>query len=131
MRHADLKDTPNLIVTILRQVSSLVQGEIQLAKAEMSTNLSRAGVGLRLIAVAALLALVALNVLAAALVGYLATTGLTPGMAALLVGGALIFMALVLMLVGKSRLSADALAPRRTAANLRRDVEEIREGTHA
>jgi FtsH-binding integral membrane protein len=129
-RSADITATPSLLVTAFRQFTQLMQDEVALAKAEMSRNISRAGGGLALIGVAAILALTALNVLAAALVAWLATTDLSAGTAAIIVGGALLAVAVVLALVGRSRISADALTPDRTTRNLRADIETMRERTH-
>jgi hypothetical protein len=127
----DLKDAPGLMVTAFQQFSRLMQDEIVLAKAEVSRNISRAGMGLAMIGVAALLTLTALNVLAGALVAYLAANGLTAGTAAVLVGGVLLVVALILALVGKSRLTADALAPNRAMTNVKSDFETVKEHSHA
>lgn len=129
-RGSDLQHVPGLLVDSFRQFTRLMQDEVALAKAELKRNASRAGAGIAMIGVAALLALTALNVLAGAIVGYLAAAGLTPGTAALIVGGVLLIVALILVLVGKSRLSADALAPTRTAHNIRSDIETLKETTN-
>lgn len=127
----DIKQAPSVFVTTLRQFTTLMQDEIALARAEFSTSLSRASAGLAMIGVAALMALVALNVLAGALVGYLTTTGLGTGTAALLVGGGLLALALAILLVGKSRLTPEALVPDRTTDNLKRDFAQIKDATDA
>lgn len=125
-----LNDAPTLFVDTLRQFSSLVQGEMKLARAEMSNIITRAGVGILLIALSMLTALVALNVFATAAVAYVAATGLSIGLAALIVGGVLIAVALILALSGKSRLSADALSPDRTTDSLREDLVAIKEASN-
>ena len=127
----NLKDVPTLLSTVVRQFAQLMQDEMTLAKAEVSRNLSRAAVGIALIGIAALVLLVALNVLAGALVGYIAASGISAGTAALIVAGGLIVVALVLALIGKSRLSAKALEPTRTAENVKRDIEALKGATHA
>lgn len=130
MTHSEeIKQAPSHFVNALRQFTTLVQDEIALARAELTTSLSRAGTGLAMIGVAALTALVALNTLAAALVDYLAMTGLTLGTAALIVAGVLLAVAIALMFAGKARLKPEALVPERTAENLKRDVAEIKEAT--
>ncbi|MGR3496927.1 phage holin family protein [Citreimonas sp.] len=127
----DFRETPSLLVKVLRQFSTLMQDELALARAEMSRNAARAGAGVAMIAVAGIIALVALNVLAAALVAWIAANGFTAGVASLIVGGALLVLALIVALIGKSRLSASALSPSRTARNVERDVETVKEATHA
>lgn len=126
----DLKDVPSLVVTAFRQFTTLMQDEIALARSEISRNLSRAGTGLGMIGVAALLALTALNVLATAVVGYLAQLDMSAGTAALIVGAVLLMLALILVMMGKSRLSADALDPKVTRAQIKRDIATIKEATH-
>lgn len=130
-RSADLKDTPSMLVTAFGQFAQLMQDEVALAKSELSRNLKSAGTGLALIGVAAILALVALNVLADALVGYLAATDLSIGTAALIVGGGFLAVAIVLVLMGRAKLSANALKPDRTVRNVSKDLEMMKEATHA
>ncbi|WP_208347028.1 phage holin family protein [Pseudaestuariivita rosea] len=128
--NTDPKAIPSLFVSALKQFSKLMQDEVALAKAEISQNVSRAGVGLAMIGIGAILALVAFNTLAAALVTFIASLGLGAGTAALIVGGGLIIIAAAFVLVGKSRLSADALAPTRAAENIKRDADAIKEAAH-
>jgi hypothetical protein len=129
MDRSPIQDSPALLVDTIRHFTSLVQGELKLARAEMSQILSRAGVGIALIAVAMLMALVALNVIASAAVAYIAAAGLSVGTAALLVGGALLLIAIALVLAGKSRLSASALTPDETVKNLKKDYSTLKEAS--
>ncbi|MGJ8624652.1 MAG: phage holin family protein [Yoonia sp.] len=130
MSHPDPRQAPNLLVDALRNFSNLMQTELHLAKAEVATNLSRAGVGIAFFAIAGILALTALNVLAGAFVAYLATTGLSAGTAALIVGGLTLLIAVILVFAGKSRLTASALQPTRTMSNLQRDVTAVQGATN-
>ncbi|WP_299877845.1 phage holin family protein [uncultured Sulfitobacter sp.] len=130
MAKQKLEEAPSMLVDTLRQFTSLIQGEIKLARAEVSSIATRATVGIAFLAVAFLLALVALNVLASAAVAYVAANGLSVGTGALLVGGILLFVAVGFVLAGKSRLSADALTPQRTAANVRRDIMTLKEASN-
>ena len=93
----------------------------------MKQNLTRAGGGIAFIAVAGVLALVGINVLASALVAYLAQAGLSVGLAAGVVGGALLAVAAILIVMGKSRLTVETLSPERTIRNLSRDLETLKE----
>ena len=125
-----LQDAPTLLVDTFRQFTTLMQGELKLARAELSNIVTRAGMGIAFIAIAMLMALVALNVLASAVVAYLAANGLSIGTAALAVGGLLIVIALILAFMGKSRLSAEALTPDRTVENIRDDIAAMKEASH-
>lgn len=127
----DLRHAPVHLADTLRHFTSLVQGEIALIRAELRQSMNRAGIGLLFFAIAALSALVALNVLAGALVAWVATLGLSAGVAALIVGGALLVLAVGLVFLGKSHLSADALEPKRSLTNLQKDVSAVKEARHA
>ncbi|MEL7211336.1 MAG: phage holin family protein [Pseudomonadota bacterium] len=128
-RHA-LQDAPTLLVETFRQFTALIQGELKLARAEMSQIITRAGVGLTFIAIALLMALVALNVLASAAVAYIAASGFSIGLAALIVGGGLLLIAFGFALAGKARLSADALTPEKTAGSIRDDIAAMKEASN-
>ena len=126
----DPGDAPQLIRDMLDQASRLVRNEVELAKRDVSNRVTRAGVGIAMMAVAAILALTALDVLAAAAVAALAEAGLSGGIAALIVGGAIIVLALILFFVGKGRINPKNLAPKRAARSVRRDIETIRGNGH-
>ena len=130
MSHPDPRQTPTLLVETLRSFAKLMQTELDLAKAEIANNISRAGVGIAMMAVAAILALTGLNVLAGALVAYIATAGLSAGTSALIVGGGVLLIAVVLVLVGKARLSPSALEPTHTLNNLQRDAAAVKGATN-
>jgi len=130
MSHPDPRQAPNLIVEAMRNFSSLMQTELNLAKAEVANNLSRAGVGIALFAIAGILALTALNVLVGALVAYIASLGLSAGTAALIVGGAILLLSVILVFAGKSRLTGTALQPTHTMNNLKRDMSTVKGATN-
>jgi hypothetical protein len=121
------KPTGALIGDVLQRLSRLVRGEVALAKAEVEESLRSAARGVVMLVVALVLALVGLNVLAAALVAALAEAGLGPAWSALIVGGIAMVIAVILALVGKNALNPENLAPTRTAENVRRDAEMIKE----
>ncbi|WP_420862965.1 phage holin family protein [Algirhabdus cladophorae] len=125
-----LHDAPSLFADTLRHFTSLVQGEMTLAKAEMSRAITRASAGIALLAVAFLMALVALNVLASAAVAYIAANGLFSGAAALIVGGALLGTAIGIGLLGKARLSTKTLVATKTATNIHQDITTIKEASN-
>ena len=127
---AQIKETPALMVKLLRQLSSLLHNEIALARADISQRLSRAGVGLGFLAGAFLLALVALQVLAGAAVAGLVHGGMAIWAAALSVGVIVLLIAGIFAAIGKARMSADALKPQRSLDNLERDAEAVKEASH-
>ncbi|MCU9850234.1 phage holin family protein [Defluviimonas sp. WL0024] len=122
-----VKSTGALVGDALHQVTRLVRGEVALAKAEVAESVRTAGMGIVLVAAAAVIALSALNVLSAALVAALVDQGLAPGWSALLVALLLGTVALILALKGLHALKPSSLAPRRTVENVRRDAKTIKE----
>jgi ABC-type uncharacterized transport system permease subunit len=123
------KSAAGLLSDAIAHMSSLVRKEVDLARAEISENVSRAGVAVGLLAGALVLALTALNVLAAALVAGLAETDLGPGWSALIVGLVLGAIALFLALKAKNDLKLSSIAPTRTAKNVQRDAQALKEAT--
>lgn len=121
------KSTGALLGEVVRHLTRLLRGEIALARAEIDEKLRAAAMGVVLVVVAAVIALSALNVLSAALVAALVEQGLPPGWAALAVAALLALIALIFALRGLSALKPSNLAPRRTASNVRRDAETLKE----
>ena len=126
MQHPDPRQAPNQIVTVFRQFANLIQTEFRLARAELSSNISRAVGGLIMFGLAALVALTALHGLAGAVVGYLIESGFSPGTAALIVAGVLFVVVIALVTAGAKRLSSASLAPTHTLNNLERDTDVLR-----
>jgi len=122
----DPRPTGSLLSDALNQLTRLVRGEVALAKAEVSQNLKNAALGIGLLVGAVVLALVALNVLAAALVAALANL-IGPGWAALVVGILILAAAGLLAMRGLNALKPENLAPSRTVRNVQADAQTIKE----
>ncbi|WP_103334648.1 phage holin family protein [Pseudotabrizicola formosa] len=112
---------------IMGNVSNLVRNETDLARAEIGESLTKAGASLGSMAVALVLAITALNVLAAALVALLVQMGLEPLWASVLVGLGLLAIAFAVFASAKSALKQIGFVPTRTARNVSRDVAAIKE----
>lgn len=121
------KSASGLLTDAMANVSNLVRNEVDLARAEISDNISRAGVAVGMIAGAVVVALVALNVLAGALVAGLTEAGMDAGWAALIVGVVLAVVAYVLINKGLNDLKLSSLAPTRTVKNVQRDAEAVKD----
>ena len=124
------KSTGSLLSDAMVQVSSLVRSEVDLARTEINENLHRAGVAIGMIVGSVVVLLVALNVLTAALVAAIAAAGLGGGWAALLVGVIYAIIAYVLLKKGTNDLKLTSLAPSRTARNVQRDANVVKETPH-
>lgn len=110
-----------------RQLGAHARDELALGRAEIGQSLGRAGVGLALIAGAALLTLTALHMLAGAAVAALSAYGIAPHWAALLVALAFLLAAVALGLIGRAALRPRNLIPRKTLRNLQRDAQSLKE----
>lgn len=117
----------SLLSEITSGLGRLVKGELMLARAEAAEGLRAAGSGLAKLALAAILALVGLNVLAGAAVAGLAATGLGPAWAGLIVGLALCLLALVLAMAARAALRLRGMLPDRALRGLQRDAEAVRQ----
>lgn len=121
------KSAGSLLTEALSHISSLLRKEVDLARAEVNENLKSAGVAIGLIVGAIVVALTALNVLSAALVAALAEAGIPAGWASLIVGVGLAIVAYVMINKGTNDLKLNSLAPTRTAKNVQRDAQTVKE----
>ncbi|MBA96663.1 MAG: phage holin family protein [Sulfitobacter sp.] len=121
------KTTGSLLSDALTHVSSLVRSEVDLARAEINDNLKSAGIAIGMIAGAVVVALTALNVLTAALVAALTEAGIPAGWSALIVGITLAIVAYIMVSKGTNDLKLSSLAPTRTAKNVKRDAQAVKE----
>lgn len=127
---SEAKSTSSLLADAATHVSGLFRKEIDLAKAELSESVNRAGVAIGLIVGAVVVLLVALNVLSAAIVAGLTEAGIEAGWAALIVGVVYLVIAAIMVRKGTNDLKAANLAPTRTAESVRRDAQALKETIH-
>lgn len=123
----DNRSVATLLSDAMAHVSTLVRREVDLARAEMNENVSRAVTAIGLLVGAVVIALTALNVLSAALVAAIAELGIDEGWAALIVGALWAVIAFALASKGINDLKGSSLAPTRTTKNVRRDAETVKE----
>ncbi|MFI2237962.1 phage holin family protein [Streptomyces chrestomyceticus] len=93
-----------LVATATAEMSALVHDEIALAKAELRQDAKRAGIGSAAFLVAGALALFALPVLSFAAAYGIHNLGLGLAWSFLIVGGAFLVVALLLVLIAVSKL---------------------------
>ena len=127
MPDIDERSTPSLMSDLVAQVTELVRKEIQLLRAEMNEKTTQVVIALGSILAAVVFVLTALNVLAAALVAALTNAGIHAAWSAVIVGGALAIVAVILANRGIANLKAQSLAPERTARAAMRDVGMVKE----
>ncbi len=122
--------TGELVKHVSEQVSLLIRDELKLAEYEMTRKAKRIGRGAGMFGGSGLVALYGLGCLLAAAI--IALAGVLPAWAAtLIVGGALLAIAGLAALMGKSQVSK-AVPPvaEQTMQSVKADVEEIRERAH-
>jgi uncharacterized membrane protein YqjE len=116
-----------LVAEAVRESTSLAQKEFALFRTEVSENLKKMVIGLAMLVVAAVFAIAAILLFTEALVEWLATVVGSEALAALIVGGILLVVAVVLGLWARNAISAASLAPTRTLHSLQRDSQVLSE----
>ncbi|SDX86070.1 phage holin family protein [Citreimonas salinaria] len=124
------QSTLDLVREALTQVSTLVRREVDLARTEVSENMNKAVGALVSLAAALAFGIVALNGISAALVAlFVNLFGIGTGWASLIVAVIFAIIAFILLSSAKKALKARSLAPTRTATNVQRDAETVKEAT--
>ena len=118
---------PELLSEVLGQLAKLIGNEFDLAKAEVADKASQVGRGVMMIGAGAVFMIPALVLLLMAAAAALMHAGYSDPVAYLLTGGAAVLVAAILIGVGISRLSGDALKPSMTLEQLQRDKVAAKE----
>ena len=122
--------TGELVKQLSEQVSLLVRDELKMARLEMTRKGKFAGLGMGLFGVSGLVALYAVACLLAAAIIAIAGEG-RPGLAALIVGLALLAVSGVAALMGRGRMQrATPPVPEQAVEGTKADVEEVKERMH-
>lgn len=116
-----------LLRDLAGDVSALVRQEITLARTETQDKVHQTMIAVMAIVAGALVAFAALIILLDALVYGLTEAGLQRWLAALIVGVVVALIGFFLVRKGQNDLSAARLAPERTAANMRKDLNLVKE----
>jgi MFS family permease len=115
----------SLVTSLPGLLAELVRSELEQLKNELIRKLKHAGIGIGLLAVAAVFAFFAAGVLTAAAILGLAVV--LPGWAAaLIVAGVLLLIVLVFVLLGVGELRKGNPEPTETMSSVRRDVRVIK-----
>jgi hypothetical protein len=115
-----------LVADATHDISSIVRGEIALAKAEFGADVKKAGVGGAMFAVAGLFAFLALILLLIAAAYGLVAAGLAAWLSFLIVAGVLLLVGAILALVGYSAVKKIKGKPERTIKNAQDTIVAIR-----
>jgi len=115
-----------LVADATTDISSIVRNEVALAKAEMSADAKRAGLGAGMFAVAGVFAFLSLILLLIAAAYGLVAAGLAPWLAFLIVAFALLLVGAILVLVGKHNLENLKGKPERAIKSTQDTIAAIR-----
>lgn len=121
----DSESTPTLLRRLVDDVGMLFAQELALLKAETTHSIGELKAAAASIAIGGAVAFMgAFFLLLAAVYGL--SNVVQPWLAALIVGGVVTLIGVVMLASGRRKLEPSAVAPRRTAAALRKDTEMIK-----
>lgn len=121
------RSVPDLVGTVISQLSSLFRQEIQLARAEMSEKLGSVTSSIAPMAVGGAVLFGSMIMLLLALASLLMSFGLRAGVAYLAVGVIFALVGYLALRGGIAQLSATSLVPHRTAEQLSKDTQVMKE----
>jgi putative superfamily III holin-X len=121
------KSIPELLSDVLVQLAKLIGNEFDLAKAELSSKAGQVARAVAMIGAGAVIMIPALVILLFAAAAGLMHAGFSDPVAYLIVGVAAVLLSAILIGVGISRMSGDALKPSVTLDQLQRDKVAAKE----
>jgi Flp pilus assembly protein TadB len=121
--------TGELITQLTEQTSRLVRDEIRLAQKEFQESAKHAGIGAGLFSVAGVFAVFGVATLIAAAVAAIALV-LPVWAAAVIVGAVLLAIGGIAALTGKRQIQEASPVPQQTVANVKDDLQEVRDARH-
>ncbi len=110
-----------LIADALREATELASKEFALFRAELAENIRRLVAGIAMLMVAAIFGVATIVLLTSALVEWIAELVDSSALAALIVAGVTLLLAVIFALIARRRLSMTTLEPRRTRESVNRD----------
>ena len=119
------ESTPSLLRRLVDDVGTLYAQEISLLKAETTRAIGDMKTATMSIAMGGAVTFLGLIFLLLAAV-YGLSNVVDPWLAALIVGGVVTLIGIIMLATGRRKLEPSSIAPRRTAASLRKDTEMIK-----
>ena len=118
-----------LLTQLSSQTSRLVRDEMRLAQKEFQESAKHAGIGAGLLSVAGLLAVFGFAAIVTAAIAALSVV-LPVWASALIVAAVLLLAAGVAGLISKGQVQQASPAPEQTVANVKKDIDEVKEARH-
>lgn len=121
----EFESTPSLLRRLVDDIGTLLTQEISLLKAETTQAVGDMKAATISIAMGGAVAFLgSIFLLLAAVYGL--SNIVEPWLAALIVGGVVTLIGIIMLATGRRKLEPSAIAPRRTAASLRKDTEMLK-----
>ena len=117
---------PEVFSEVLSDFADLFRKELNLARAELSSNMSAKLRGAIWFSLAGLLALAALALLLGAAVAWITTFGISLHVAFMIVAAGVVVLAAIAYLAGRTEAKGE-LTPRRTINQVKQDIETTKE----
>jgi nitrate reductase gamma subunit len=127
MSATDSRPVSELFADALKQLSKLMSNELQLARAEIAVKASEAMSAVGLVVGAGISLVPALVLLLMALAAWIEELGTRSSIAHLMAGVVGLAIGGILAAIGMNRLKANPFVPKRTLAQLQRDVSAAKE----
>ena len=124
---SESRSLPDLLSTLVTQMSTLFRQEIRLAKTETAEKIGKAAGALAMLATAAVIILPGLVIFLQAIAAVLVANGMEPPSALFVVSLVVLVIGGILLAVGVGRLKASSLMPDRTIEQVRRDASVAKE----
>lgn len=125
---ADERTLGQLMAKVSRDLSLLIHGEMELAKAELRTDVKRGGIGAGMFAVAGFLLLLAVVLFSVALAYGISALGVPLGAAYVIVAVLYVIVAGLLALIG-TRVLKRIRPPERTIQTVKDDIAWLKHPT--
>jgi len=125
-RALDSRSLGDLLRDLASDVSRLIRNELALARSEASDKMTQTMTALISIVGGSLLGLAALIILMQAVVQGL-SNHMPDWLASLITGGVVAIIGVMMVVAGQKAMSANRLVPDRTAENLRKDINLVKE----
>jgi hypothetical protein len=124
----EIESVPGLLRRLADEVTTLFAQELALLKSETTTAVNDVKTGIVSVATGGAVAFLgAIFLLLAAVYGL--SEVVQPWLAALIVGGVVTLIGLIMLMTGKKKVEPSALRPRHTEAALRKDANMIKGAT--
>jgi uncharacterized membrane protein YqjE len=117
---------PEVFSEVLSDFADLLRKELNLASAELSSNMSARLRGIVWVGLAGVLALAAFALILGALVAWITTFEISLHVAFMIVAAGVAVLAAIAYLAGRTEAKAE-LKPRRTINQVRQDIETAKE----